>query len=118
MREFDEVSAAYADPDAAYEILGARQAELQDKIDAVNGWELDRQLNIAMQALNCPPPDASVVNLSGGEKRRIALCRPLLQTPDLPLRDEPTHHRHAESVAWLDSNLRECEGSVVVLPHD
>src|SRR5690625_1381658 len=118
MREFDEVSAAYADPDADYEKLGARQAELQDKIDAVNGWELDRQLKIAMQALNCPPPDASVVNLSGGEKRRIALCRLLLQKPDLLLLDEPTNHLDAESVAWLERTLREYEGSVVLITHD
>lgn len=118
MREFDEVSAAYADPDADYEKLGARQAELQDKIDAVNGWELDRQLNIAMQALNCPPPDASVENLSGGEKRRIALCRLLLQKPDLLLLDEPTNHLDAESVAWLERTLREYEGSVVLITHD
>jgi len=118
MREFDEVSAAHADPDADYEKLGARQAELQDKIDAVNGWELDRQLKIAMQALNCPPPDASVVNLSGGEKRRIALCRLLLQKPDLLLLDEPTNHLDAESVAWLERTLREYEGSVVLITHD
>src|SRR5690554_5419866 len=74
LREFDEVSAAYADPDADYEKLGARQGQLQDKIDAVDGWNLDRHLMIAMQALNCPPPDSPVTNLSGGEKRRIALC--------------------------------------------
>lgn len=118
MREFDEVSAAYADPDADYEKLGARQAELQDQIDAVNGWELDRQLKIAMQALNCPPPDAAVDNLSGGEKRRIALCRLLLQKPDLLLLDEPTNHLDAESVAWLERTLREYEGSVVLITHD
>src|SRR5690625_6608476 len=99
MREFDEVSAAYADPDADYEKLGARQAELQDKIDAVNGWELDRQLKIAMQALNCPPPDASGVNLSAGGKRRSRLCRRLLQKPELLVLDEPTNPVHADYVA-------------------
>lgn len=118
LREFDEVSAAYADPDADYDKLGARQGELQDQIDAVDGWELDRHLNIAMQALNCPPPDSSVVNLSGGEKRRIALCRLLLQKPDLLLLDEPTNHLDAESVAWLERTLREYEGSVVMVTHD
>lgn len=118
MREFDEVSAAYADPDADYEKLGARQGVLQDKIDAVDGWNLDRRLSIAMQALNCPPADASVVNLSGGERRRIALCRLLLQKPDLLLLDEPTNHLDAESVAWLERTLREYEGSVVLITHD
>lgn len=118
LRQFDEVSNAYADPDADYEKLGAQQAALQDKIDAVDGWELDRHLSIAMQALNCPPPDASIESLSGGEKRRIALCRLLLQKPDLLLLDEPTNHLDAESVAWLERTLREYEGSVVLITHD
>lgn len=118
MREFDEVSAAYGDPDADYEKLGARQGVLQDQIDALDGWNLDRRLSIAMQALNCPPADASVVNLSGGERRRIALCRLLLQKPDLLLLDEPTNHLDAESVAWLERTLREYEGSVVLITHD
>lgn len=118
LREFDEVSAAYADPDADYEKLGARQGQLQDKIDAVDGWNLDRHLMIAMQALNCPPPDSPVTNLSGGEKRRIALCRLLLQKPDLLLLDEPTNHLDAESVAWLERTLSEYQGSVVLITHD
>lgn len=118
IREFDEVSAAYADPDADYDKLGARQAVLQDQIDAVDGWNLDRRLQIAMQALNCPPPDSEVTNLSGGERRRIALCRLLLQQPDLLLLDEPTNHLDAESVAWLERTLREYQGSVVLITHD
>jgi ATP-binding cassette ChvD family protein len=118
LREFDEVSAAYADPDADYEKLGARQGEIQDQIDAVDGWNLDRHLEIAMNALNCPPADSEVTTLSGGEKRRIALCRLLLQRPDLLLLDEPTNHLDAESVAWLERTLREYEGSVVLITHD
>ena len=118
LRQFDEVSAAYADPDADYEKLGARQAELQDRIDAVDGWNLDRRLEIAMQALNCPPGESNVDSLSGGEKRRLALCRLLLQKPDLLLLDEPTNHLDAESVAWLERTLRDYEGSVVLITHD
>ena len=118
LREFDEVSAQYADPDADYEKLGARQGALQDRIDAVDGWNLDRRLEIAMNALNCPPADASVKTLSGGERRRIALCRLLLQKPDLLLLDEPTNHLDAESVAWLERTLRDYEGSVVLITHD
>lgn len=118
LREFDEVSNAYADPDADYEKLGARQGVLQDRIDAVDGWNLDRRLEIAMNALNCPPADSPVTNLSGGERRRIALCRLLLQKPDLLLLDEPTNHLDAESVAWLERTLRDYEGSVVLITHD
>jgi ATP-binding cassette ChvD family protein len=92
--------------------------ELQDAIDAVDGWELDRQLEIAMDALRCPPPDADVSSLSGGERRRVALCRLLLQKPDLLLLDEPTNHLDAGSVAWLERHLREYEGTVVVVTHD
>lgn len=118
LRRFDEVSAAYADPDADYEKLGARQAELQDKIDAKDGWNLDRHIEIAMNALNCPPKDSDIAQLSGGEKRRIALCRLLLQRPDLLLLDEPTNHLDAESVAWLERTLRDYHGSVVLITHD
>lgn len=118
LKQFDEVSAAYADPDADYEKLGARQAELQDKIDAKDGWNLDRHIEIAMNALNCPPKDSDISQLSGGEKRRIALCRLLLQRPDLLLLDEPTNHLDAESVAWLERTLRDYHGSVVLITHD
>ena len=92
--------------------------ELQDKIDAVNGWELDRQLEIAMDALRCPPGEADVSKLSGGEVRRVALCRLLLQKPDLLLLDEPTNHLDAESVAWLERFLQEYAGTVVAVTHD
>ena len=115
LRRFEEVAAAFAEPDADYEKLGAEQGRLQDAIDA---WDLDRKLQIAMDALNCPPPDAEVTNLSGGERRRIALCRLLLEAPDLLLLDEPTNHLDAESVAWLERTLRDYKGSVVLITHD
>ena len=92
--------------------------ELQDEIDAADGWELDRTLEIAMDALRCPPGDADVSTLSGGEVRRVALCRLLLEKPDLLLLDEPTNHLDAESVAWLERHLREYEGTVVIVTHD
>ena len=116
--QYDAVSAAYADPDADYEKLAEKQAKLQDKIDAVDAWNIDRTLEIAMDALHCPPPDSPVTNLSGGEKRRIALCRLLLEKPDLLLLDEPTNHLDAESVAWLERTLRNYHGSVVLITHD
>jgi ATP-binding cassette ChvD family protein len=118
LRQFDEVSAAYADPDADFEKLADKQAKLQDRIDAVDAWNIDRTLEIAMDALHCPPPEDSVENLSGGEKRRIALCRLLLEKPDLLLLDEPTNHLDAESVAWLERTLRDYHGSVVLITHD
>jgi len=94
------------------------QGRLQDKIDAVNAWDIDSQLEIAMDALRCPPPDADVTTLSGGERRRVALCRLLLQSPDLLLLDEPTNHLDAESVAWLERFLKEYKGTVVAVTHD
>jgi sulfate-transporting ATPase len=115
---FDEVSAQFADPDADMDALMAEQAELQEKIDAVNGWELQRTLDIAMDALRCPPPDQDVSTLSGGERRRVALCRLLLQQPDLLLLDEPTNHLDAESVAWLERFLQDYKGTVVAITHD
>ena len=94
------------------------QGRLQDKIDAVNAWEIDSQLELAMDALRCPPPDADVTTLSGGERRRVALCRLLLKSPDLLLLDEPTNHLDAESVAWLERFLKEYKGTVVAVTHD
>jgi energy-dependent translational throttle protein EttA len=117
---FNAVSAKFSEPmdDAAMEKLLAEQAKLQDAIDAANGWELDRTLEIAMDALRCPPGDADVTKLSGGEKRRVALCRILLEKPDLLLLDEPTNHLDAESVAWLENHLHEYKGTVVAITHD
>ncbi|HXU70915.1 MAG TPA: energy-dependent translational throttle protein EttA [Polyangia bacterium] len=118
LRRFEEVSAKFADPDADMDKLMEEQAKLQDKIDAANAWELDRQLDIAMDALRLPPGDANVKNLSGGEKRRVALCRLLLSKPDMLLLDEPTNHLDAESVAWLEQYLKEFPGTVVAITHD
>ncbi|HLI12633.1 MAG TPA: energy-dependent translational throttle protein EttA [Alphaproteobacteria bacterium] len=117
---FEAVSARFAEPldDDAMNALIAEQAELQEKIEAVNGWELERQVEIAMDALRCPPGDAKVDTLSGGERRRVALCRLLLQHPDLLLLDEPTNHLDAESVAWLERFLHEYDGTVMVVTHD
>jgi ATP-binding cassette ChvD family protein len=115
---FEEVCNAMADPDADFDKLLAQQAELQDQIDSVNGWDLDRQLDIAMDALRLPPADADVTTLSGGEIRRVALCRLLLSKPDLLLLDEPTNHLDAESVAWLERFLQEYHGTVVAVTHD
>ena len=118
--EFNEVSAKFAEPmdDDEMNSLLERQGDLQEKIDAVNGWEIERTVEIAMDALRCPPGDADVTKLSGGEKRRVALCRLLLQKPDLLLLDEPTNHLDAESVAWLELHLQEYPGCVVAITHD
>ena len=115
---FDEVSAGFGDPDADMDALMAEQAELQEKIDAVGGWELQRTIEIAMDALRCPPGDQDVGTLSGGERRRVALCRLLLSQPDLLLLDEPTNHLDAESVAWLERFLQDYKGTVVAITHD
>ncbi len=117
---FNEVSAKFGEEmtDDEMNTLLAEQAELQEKIDAVNGWELDRTIEIAMDALRCPPGDADVKTLSGGERRRVALCRLLLQRPDLLLLDEPTNHLDAESVAWLQRFLADFPGTVVTVTHD
>jgi len=120
LTEFEAVSTKLGEPmdDAQMEKLLDRQGALQDRIDAVNAWELDRQLEIAMDALRLPPADAEVATLSGGERRRVALCRLLLQKPDLLLLDEPTNHLDAESVAWLERHLQEYPGTVVAVTHD
>lgn len=115
---YNEVSAAMADPDADFDALMAEMGELQDKIDAADGWELDRTIEMAMEALRCPPADSPVTNLSGGERRRVALCKLLLEKPDLLLLDEPTNHLDAESVAWLQRFLLEYKGAVVMVTHD
>ena len=115
---FEEVCSAMGEPDADFDKLLGEQSELQDQIDAVSGWDLDRQLEIAMDALRLPAADADVTKLSGGERRRVALCRLLLSKPDLLLLDEPTNHLDAESVAWLERHLHEYHGTVVAVTHD
>jgi ATP-binding cassette ChvD family protein len=115
---YNEVMAMWGDPDADYEKVGALQAELEDKINAADAWNLDRNVEIAMDALRCPPNDADVTSLSGGERRRVALCRLLLSHPDLLLLDEPTNHLDAESVDWLERFLQEYPGTVVAITHD
>src|SRR6201991_3793401 len=117
---FNEVSNRLGEvtDDDEMNTLIAEQAELQEKIDAANAWELDRTIEIAMDALRLPPADADVNKLSGGERRRVALCRLLLQRPDLLLLDEPTNHLDAESVAWLEHHLAEYPGTVVAVTHD
>ncbi len=115
---FNEVCAAMGEPDADFDKLLSEQAALQDRIDAAGAWDLDRKLEIAMDALRLPPPQAEVQTLSGGERRRVALCRLLLSSPDLLLLDEPTNHLDAESVAWLERTLQEYPGTVVAITHD
>jgi ATPase subunit of ABC transporter with duplicated ATPase domains len=120
VRRFNEISAKFAEPmsDDEMEKLLAEQAKVQDQMDHQNLWDLDRQLEIAMDALRCPPGDSAVTNLSGGERRRVALCRLLLSRPDLLLLDEPTNHLDAESVAWLERFLKDYEGTIVAVTHD
>ncbi len=118
LKEFDEINEAFADPDADFDKLLARQGEVQEKLDHCNAWELDTRLEKAMDALRCPDSDALVSTLSGGEKRRVALCRLLLQEPDVLLLDEPTNHLDAESVDWLEQHLRQYKGTVIAVTHD
>jgi sulfate-transporting ATPase len=117
---FNAISMEFGEPmdDDKMNTLLAEQADLQEKIDAEDGWELDRRVEIALDALRCPPPDSPVTSLSGGERRRVALCRLLLEKPDLLLLDEPTNHLDAESVAWLEKTLRDFAGTVLVITHD
>ncbi|MCM1033032.1 MAG: energy-dependent translational throttle protein EttA [Odoribacter sp.] len=123
LAEFDQVNAAFCDPDVLedpdkMEALIARQAELQDKLDAVDAWNIDSKLERAMDALQCPPDDQKIDTLSGGERRRVALCRLLLQQPDILLLDEPTNHLDAESIDWLEQHLRQYPGTVIAITHD
>ncbi|MEE3275788.1 MAG: ATP-binding cassette domain-containing protein, partial [Actinomycetota bacterium] len=118
LTRYDEVLAAWGDPDADYEKLGDEQADLEKRIEAAGAWDLQRTIQIAMDALRLPPGDAHVATLSGGERRRVALCRLLLSRPDLLLLDEPTNHLDAESVAWLERTLKDYNGTVVAITHD
>ena len=118
LAEFDKVNEAFGDPDADFDKLCARQAEIQEKLDLADAWNLDNNLELAMDALRCPPADQVVDVLSGGERRRVALCRLLLQKPDILLLDEPTNHLDAETVAWLEKHLHDYPGTVIAITHD
>ena len=118
LAEFDAVNEAFGDPDADFDKLATKQAALQEKLDAMGAWDLDSRLDFAMDALRCPPPDQLVDHLSGGERRRVALCRLLLKKPDILLLDEPTNHLDAETIAWLERHLRDYQGTVIAVTHD
>ena len=118
LKEYDDINLAFGEPDADFDKLLARQAELQDKLDAADAWSIDQKLDRAMDALRCPPDDANVTTLSGGERRRVALCRLLLQQPDVLLLDEPTNHLDAESIDWLEQHLQQYAGTVICITHD
>lgn len=120
LKEFEEINNKFAEPmdDDAMNALIERQGQVQEKLDAADAWDLDSRLEMAMDALRCPPPDTPVKNLSGGEKRRVALCRLLLQKPDILLLDEPTNHLDAETVAWLEQHLQRYEGTIIAVTHD
>ncbi len=120
LKEFEEINAKFAEPmdDDAMNALIERQGEVQEKLDHADAWDLDARLEMAMDALRCPPPETKVSTLSGGEKRRVALCRLLLQKPDILLLDEPTNHLDAESVSWLEQHLQKYEGTIIAVTHD
>jgi sulfate-transporting ATPase len=118
LKEFDQINEAFGDEDADFDKLLERQGEVQEKLDATDAWNLDNRLEVAMDALRCPPSDSNVATLSGGEKRRVALCRLLLRQPDVLLLDEPTNHLDAESVLWLEEHLRQYKGTVIAVTHD
>ena len=118
LEEFDKVNEAFGEPDADIDKLCAKQAAIQEKLDAADAWNLDSKLELAMDALRCPPQDMKIDVLSGGEKRRVALCRLLLQKPDILLLDEPTNHLDAETVGWLERHLQQYEGTVIAVTHD
>lgn len=118
LKEYEDINAAFGDPDADFDALIAKQAKLQEQIDRIDAWDLDAKLNQAMDALRCPPGETSVKVLSGGEARRVALCRLLLKKPDVLLLDEPTNHLDAESVGWLEQHLARYEGTVIAVTHD
>ena len=118
LKEFEEINAAFAEPDADFDKLLARQAEIQDKLDQHDAWNIDSKLERAMDALRCPPENMIMKNLSGGERRRVALCRLLLQEPDVLLFDEPTNHLDAESIDWLEQHLQQYKGTVIAVTHD
>jgi len=118
LKQFDEVSARFGDPDADYDALIEEQGRLQDYLDKHDAWTLDSRLELALDALRCPPPDTSIAVLSGGERRRVALCRLLLTEPDILLLDEPTNHLDAESVQWLEKHLQQYQGTVIAVTHD
>ena len=118
LKEFDQINEAFGDADADFDKLLERQGEVQEKLDHLDAWNLDNRLEVAMDALRCPPSDTSVATLSGGEKRRVALCRLLLRQPDVLLLDEPTNHLDAESVLWLEEHLRQYKGTVIAVTHD
>ncbi|MCA1802956.1 MAG: energy-dependent translational throttle protein EttA [Rhodothermaceae bacterium] len=118
LKQFEDINAKFADPDADFDALIAKQAKLQEEIDRIDAWDLDSRLEMAMDALRCPPPETEVKVLSGGERRRVALCRLLLKKPDVLLLDEPTNHLDAESVGWLEQHLARYEGTVIAVTHD
>lgn len=118
LRDYNAISEKFAEPDADYEVLMEQQAKLQEKIDALGAWDIDSKLDMAMEALRCPPADTKISVISGGERRRVALVRLLLQKPDVLLLDEPTNHLDADSVAWLERHLHDYEGTVIAVTHD
>jgi ATP-binding cassette ChvD family protein len=118
LKEYEAISAKFSEPDADYDVLLDKQAKLQEKIDHIGAWDIDSKLEQAMDALRCPPSETSISVISGGERRRVALCRLLLQEPDVLLLDEPTNHLDAESVAWLEHYLSQYKGTVIAVTHD